>query len=236
MGTIKQGILGGFSGRVGTVIGSSWKSVNYMRAMAISISNPKTEKQQLQRGKFLKAISFLKTITPFVRIGYKGYEWKQSAFNAAMSYVMKNAMASNGTVDYSKVLVTHGSLTAAMNATVNVEGDKVSYTWQDNSGTGDAKTMDTAMLLVYNKDKREAIYDMNAATRSDTKAELTLPSNWSGNALAVYLSFCNEDSKSVANSVCLKNDDADEGNDTPNPGGGSGSGGSGEDQNENPLG
>lgn len=30
MGTIKQGILGGFSGKVGTVVGSTWKSVHYM--------------------------------------------------------------------------------------------------------------------------------------------------------------------------------------------------------------
>ena len=28
MGTIKQGILGGFSGKVGTVVGSTWKSVH----------------------------------------------------------------------------------------------------------------------------------------------------------------------------------------------------------------
>ena len=38
MGTIKQGILGGFSGKVGTVVGSTWKSVHYMRALAVSFS------------------------------------------------------------------------------------------------------------------------------------------------------------------------------------------------------
>lgn len=231
MGTIKQGILGGFSGRVGTVVGSSWKSVHYMRAMAISVSNPKTEKQQLQRGKFLKAINFLRTITPFVRIGYKGYEWKQSAFNAAMSYVMRNAMTDKGAIDYDKALVTHGSLTTVMDATVSIEADKVSYAWKDNSETGNAKATDVAMLLAYNKDRQEAIYDTNAAMRSDNKAELTLPSNWSDNALAVYLSFRNEDAKSITNSVCLRNDDTKEEPDTPNQGGGSG-----EDQNENPLG
>ena len=31
MGTIKQGILGGFSGKVGTVVGASWKGITYMR-------------------------------------------------------------------------------------------------------------------------------------------------------------------------------------------------------------
>lgn len=89
MGTIKQGILGGFSGRVGTVVGSTWKSVHYMRALAVSVNNPNTEKQQSQRNKFSTALNFLKTMTPFVRIGYKNYTKDQSAFNAAMSYILK---------------------------------------------------------------------------------------------------------------------------------------------------
>ena len=40
MGTIKQGILGGFSGKVGTVIGGSWKGISYMRSQAQSVKNP----------------------------------------------------------------------------------------------------------------------------------------------------------------------------------------------------
>ena len=231
MGTIKQGILGGFSGRVGTVIGSNWKSVHYMRALAVNISNPNTEKQQRQRNKFSTALQFLKTFTPFIRTGYHGYAQKQSEFNAAMAYVMKYAMTDDATIDYNKTLVARGSLATAMDATANVENGKVSYTWKDNSGTGDAKTTDRAMLLAYNKDKQEAIYDMDAATRSDAKAELTLPANWDGNAMALYLSFYSEDGKSVANSVCLKNDDSN--NENPDHGSGGGSDG---DENENPLG
>ena len=45
MGKINQGILGGFSGKVGTAVGSTWKSINYMRALAISVHNPNTVKQ-----------------------------------------------------------------------------------------------------------------------------------------------------------------------------------------------
>ena len=36
MGTIKQGILGGFSGKVGSVIGGIWKGISYMRGLALS--------------------------------------------------------------------------------------------------------------------------------------------------------------------------------------------------------
>lgn len=64
MGIINQGILGGFSGKVGPIVGFHWKSKYYIRARAAKVSNPRTPKQQEQRGKFATAFSFLKAIKP----------------------------------------------------------------------------------------------------------------------------------------------------------------------------
>ena len=52
MGKIKQGILGGFKGKVGTVIGASWNGIAYMRGLAQSHKNPKTAAQLKQRNFF----------------------------------------------------------------------------------------------------------------------------------------------------------------------------------------
>ena len=52
MGKIKQGILGGFKGKVGTVIGASWNGIAYMRGLAQSVKNPQTEAQLKQRSFF----------------------------------------------------------------------------------------------------------------------------------------------------------------------------------------
>ena len=52
MGKIKQGILGGFRGKVGTVIGASWNGISYMRGLAQSHKNPKTAAQMTQRAFF----------------------------------------------------------------------------------------------------------------------------------------------------------------------------------------
>ena len=52
MGKIKQGILGGFKGKVGTVIGASWNGIAYMRGLAQSVKNPKTATQLQQRAYF----------------------------------------------------------------------------------------------------------------------------------------------------------------------------------------
>ena len=36
MGRISKGILGGFSGTVGTVVGGNWKGIDYMRSKTTS--------------------------------------------------------------------------------------------------------------------------------------------------------------------------------------------------------
>lgn len=52
MGKIKQGILGGFKGKVGTVIGSSWNGIAYMRGLPQSTKDRKSAAQLAQRDFF----------------------------------------------------------------------------------------------------------------------------------------------------------------------------------------
>lgn len=230
MGTIKRGILGGFSGRVGTVVGSTWKEVSYMRALALSVANPRTHKQQTQRGKFSVCQNFLCSITPYLRVGYRTQEHNCTAFNAAMSYLLRNAVTGdmpNIKLDYDRVLVARGSLMPVFDATVKVEGGKAAFTWTDNSGMGDAAETDLAMPLVYNKVKKLAVYSFEAATRGEGKAELTVPADWEKDALAVYLAFCSEDGTAVASSFCLQNDAYEGSGEEPGGGGEDPEGGGG---------
>ena len=62
MGKISQGILGGFSGKVGPIVGCRWKSIFYIRSRAARVSNPNTLLQQCQRGKFRSTVNFLKSM------------------------------------------------------------------------------------------------------------------------------------------------------------------------------
>ena len=48
MGILKQGILGGFSGKVANVVGTSWKGIAVIKAMPLSVANPKTAGQVAQ--------------------------------------------------------------------------------------------------------------------------------------------------------------------------------------------
>ena len=206
MGKIQKGVFGEFTGKVGGLVGCTWKGIPYMRARPTHMTNPRTKQQQNQRGKFTIALNFLRNITPFLRIGYRELATNQNAFNAAMSYIMKNAFIDNGQgleIDYNKVLVAHGSLTQTFNAAATLENGNVLFGWENNSGQGNAMDTDIALLLVYNKGKNCAVYNTSAAARSEGKAELKLPDDWNGDETIAYLSFYSTQDESVANSICL---------------------------------
>ena len=206
MGIINQGILGGFSGKVGPIVGFHWKSNYYIRARAAKVSNPRTPKQQEQRGKFATAFSFLKTIKPFIRIGYKEFTQDKSAFNSAMSYTLKRAVTGSGKeikIDFDRALVSIGTLIPVFEGAATQDGNKMHFNWQDNSGMGNAEDTDIAMLLVYNKDKETAVYDTEATLRSTRHAGFQLPSDWQDDELIAYLSFRSADGSCVANSIRL---------------------------------
>lgn len=206
MGTIKQGILGGFSGKVGTVIGGSWKGISYMRSQAQSVKNPRTDGQLSQRSKFALALDFLKPLTDIVRTGFKLYTNKQTAFNAAMSYTLANAISGDYPdyeLNFASALISRGALTSATNGAATSANGSVTVTWGDNTGVGTAKATDKVLIAVLNADKGEAVTVSAGEARSTTTQTVAVPADWMGEEVQVYLGFISADAKEVANSVYL---------------------------------
>ncbi|HEY9362527.1 MAG TPA: DUF6266 family protein, partial [Chitinophagaceae bacterium] len=59
MATFEKGILGGFSGKVGTVIGGTWKGIDFMRSRANKRTFIPSQKQLDQQLKFAIMMRFL---------------------------------------------------------------------------------------------------------------------------------------------------------------------------------
>ena len=57
MGKIKQGILGGFSGKVGTVVGSYWNGIFYMKGLPQSYKKSRSGNQKMQQGYFKELVT-----------------------------------------------------------------------------------------------------------------------------------------------------------------------------------
>ena len=204
MSKIKQGILGGFSGKTGTVVGSSWKGIAVMRGIAPSVSNPRTAAQLAQRARFSTVIKFLKPLTPFLRIGFKNEAVGMTGFNAAMSYTVKNALMGTYPVyeiDYTKALVSMGTLPGALNpAVTSTTTGKIEYTWEDNSSDTNASPTDKALLVVYNPTRSQAVTVVDGNTRTSGSQTITLPDHFSGDEVQCFLSFANENQSVLSNS------------------------------------
>jgi hypothetical protein len=205
MGKIRQGIIGGFSGKVGNVVGSAWKGISYMRILPVSVANPKTDAQLSQRQKLSVTMHFLQPLSEFLKTGFKSYAVKMTGINAAMSYNIKNALTGtypNIAIDYPNALVARGNLAGALNqvAASTVAGT-VHFTWEDNSGEIGASSYDKTLLVVYNPTQHQVVTVSQLAERADGTQTVTVPDSFSGDLVECYIAFITIDGKVVSNSA-----------------------------------
>ena len=207
MGRLTKGINGGITGKVGSVVGAYWRDIYYIRSLPSKVNNPRTEGQVKQRSKFSVTMEFLSAITPFIRIGYKEYSTgRQTAFNAATSYNIKNATIERNDkfeLDFSKVLVSRGSLCTAFGIKGEIINGQLQFTW-DATLKENARSNDMVMLLAYNSTKKEAIYNFYVAQRSHRTADMQLPSTWADDVIHSYISFRSADGELVSESVSVQ--------------------------------
>lgn len=208
MAKFNKGILGGFSGKIGNVVGGSWNGIDYMRSKPNNVKDPKTEAQLSQRQKFAMIAAFLKKIKPVITAGYKPHNNQMTPTNSAMSFNIKNAVSGmypDHEIDFSSVRVTNGDLIPAEDAGAESTAPaEVSFSWSDNSGVGSAAADDQALLLVYNTDKDRAIYVVgDGPTRDEESYTLTLPAGYEGDTVEAYLAFVSADGEEASDSEYL---------------------------------
>jgi len=204
MGTIKKGILGGFSGKVGNVVGASWRGIEYIRSMPASVRNPRTEAQVTQRTRFALIGKMMKTLIPIIRLGYADKVGKgKSAFSEAMKYNVTNAVIGlfpDFEIDFEAVKITTGKLYGTGSASATCAAGSISYVWNTDL-LNNASATDKVILAAFNPSLNESVFNMEAAARADGSASLTLPPTWDGAQIDTYLALTSEDRKMVSDSL-----------------------------------
>ena len=188
------GILGGFSGSVGTVVGSTnKKGDDIIRAKSKKTRTSNSEAQVNQRTKFALVTQFLQMLNFLLRIGFKSVAdiAGMSAYNYASKMALNDAIvgtAPDFELDYSKVLISKGGLGRMKTGTAAIVAGDVSIQWVNNEkGIGDLT--DNAVLLVYNANNFELSYSIGDLTRGSLGGTLPIPNAEIGDKLLVYLFF-----------------------------------------------
>ncbi|MEX0998051.1 MAG: DUF6266 family protein [Flavobacteriaceae bacterium] len=207
MGTFNKGILGGFSGKVGTVVGAYWRGKNVMRSLPRPSTKPATPGQELQRTIFSVVAKFLNPIKFILAAHFGSPQGDKSRFNLATSYHMTEAVQEVGDLiemDLPKVLISKGSLQGLQGQTfIALPDSVVRVRWDDNSGQGLAGPDDTLTLVIYSPTLELFEAYSPAALRQEEQVDITAPNYLIGQEIHGWATFITPDGELAATSTYL---------------------------------
>ncbi len=205
MGKLSEGIYGSFEGKVGPVVGSSWKGIPYIKSAYKKRTEKVSGKEMANRNKFAMAQAWLKPLLPFVRQGFKGYTETVEGYSAAKSYLLLNCftgVAPNISINPSLMKVSYGDLPLSVNIKVKQgKSGLLQFTW-NKAAVKSAGAQDQVMLLAYDVDNKIAYYNLTGQFRSVGSDVLVIDTT-PGRTYQLYLAFSAADRSRQSDSIYL---------------------------------
>jgi hypothetical protein len=194
MGKLNMGILGGFTGTVGTVIGFCNKNGDdVIRVKSKKKRSSNTEGQVNQQTKFGMVLEFMKPLNPLLQIGFCDASGNgMSSFNYACKNALKvaiNGEAPDFEFDFSKVVLSKGMVAQPTGTTAELTNSAVNFNWEDNSSTSTGGKLLNAVMVVYNVMNYQLSYSIGMATKADKTGSLPIPNSEVGDKLLFYIFF-----------------------------------------------
>jgi len=207
MGVIRRGANGGFKGKAGSVIGSSWKSIEYIKGLYKKRTKPATEEQLMQQARFTLLMRFLLPLAPFLRIGYGMRRVEtHTSMNVAFKDNINRVITGNYPdyeLDYGQIRIAEGySAGGAVSASV-VDGG-LTVTWDTTLSKLYKQEADDAVYIVlYHPGIDQFMTTPEPPQRADGTATITLPAHFQTGAGHVWLFTASRKDKNVSKSVYL---------------------------------
>ena len=151
MARLDQGLLGGYSGKLGTTVGATWKGINVVRTYQPNVANPNTQLQRDHRYKFreiaqLGSFFLASMVKPFWDKGAK----KMSGYNA---FVSANARAMSDSLQFDpmKFVIGNGQMG---HIEMQLQLDKISnvltLAWETDEQALYGQASDKLYLIAFN--------------------------------------------------------------------------------------
>ncbi|MCF6404822.1 DUF6266 family protein [Chitinophaga filiformis] len=199
MGKYLKGILGPFSGLVGTVVGATWKGISVMRSRSVKSSKPATEGQMKQRTAFTLMTEFLNPLRDLINVGFQTYQKGLTPYNAAFKVNMEKAITGVYpalAINYPQIVIGKGRLLAAPEFTMaTTAAARVDLTWVNNAVADSTNGTDLLTILLYNPAKQSHVQAVGVATRSSQTYNMTVPAQWSTDTVHAWVLFVSFDGK-----------------------------------------
>lgn len=206
MAKFNKGILGPITGKLSSVVGSSWKGVPYLK-----MENRKTKKkaptvaQQLHHQKFSFLTKWLKPLHPFVLVGYRNLAQHTTEINAAFSYHFKAALKVGETglyIDYESVKLSQGRLKGLHQYELSRGQNTLQLNWKNSNGRLSVYN-DQLMLVLYNDELAFADGFTGGVKRSAKTHTFTFEPALVGKYFHVFVGLVSANGKEISESQYL---------------------------------
>ena len=182
MAIIRGGLCGTISGRVGDLVYSNRKGVNYVKRAPKKTKKEPSAKQLAARERLRSVIQFLVPLKEAIERGYSNRRARgATALNMAVSdnYGALSGTEQHPEPDYSKIVLSQGvTLPRPMGGKI-AAGDPghVQVSWR-SCKMSEKYSYDRATIVISCPEKEQAIVSMDEFVRQDQVANLEIPSDW----------------------------------------------------------
>ena len=187
MAKLDMGILGGFSGRVGTVVGYRRRGAWFVRAYQPHIKDRKSAAQLEQRSRFKAMIQFASPATPVLRVGLRkvAADWQITEGNAFLKLNHRNFLNNlnnqNIQIDYPSLQFSQGTLAVPKGLQYAVdERGALSVRWAADGGG----LADDIHIYIYSPAAGRGLTAV--AERGRRGVQLLLPEEFAGGELHLW--------------------------------------------------
>lgn len=204
MGIIRRGILGGFSGKVANVVGSSWKGIAVMRALPLSVTNPRTVGQVEQRGAFSIISKFASSIlTVWVKPLWDRSAQSMSGYNAFIQQNVDIVKADNELI-IKNLTMSKGKLgqTVITGQGASVP-NQVVLEWDRTPFGSFQMITDKFYALIFNEENQLIGSSAGVFARSEEEIIIDVSNISAGDKLLAVSCFAREDGTIVGDAFVL---------------------------------
>ncbi|MGK6351576.1 DUF6266 family protein [Parapedobacter sp. DT-150] len=204
MAKFVNGAIGTFSGKVGSIIGSSWRSIPYMRGLSKKRTKPFTEAQLAQQQRFGLMGQFLLPLKGLLEIGLTNMdESTATLFNRAMALNLPavTGMYPDFTIDYTAVQLSKGSLQPLRGVSVTPEAGVANVTWNPVANRYSGNADDEVLVLLHDHELNLFYTSDEIVARSAGEVAIPLDTDTAGHTADVWLFAISRDGKKIANTV-----------------------------------
>lgn len=208
MGIINKGANGPFRGKAGSIIGSGWKKVDYIKGMPRRYKNKgnPSEAQLLHHKKFALLNNFLAPISLLLDIGFGNFLGKSTSRNAAFQYNYDHAFVldENGepSLNYSLIQLSRGSLFPAGAEKAELINNQIKLTWNTKTYGISGELDDEVHAIAYLPSEGYFLSDECVPLRYQGETFIVNEAQ-KGETIHLWLFFADKQHKKVSPTVYL---------------------------------